>query len=65
MKDMIKRLLADESGQALTSNATFLAGCALAGYGLWHYGGHQVYSFIDMITSTLPPDGPTAGTTLR
>ena len=62
---MFKRLIADEAGQALTSNASFLAGCALVGYGLWHYGGHQLVSFIDMLTNTLPPDGPTAGTTLR
>jgi len=65
MLHALKTLLADESGQAMTSNATFLAGCALVGYGVWHFGGHQIYGFIDMITSTLPPDGPNAGTNLR
>jgi hypothetical protein len=61
----LRSLLADESGQAMTSNASFLAGCALVGAGLWYYGGHEVYRFIDMVTSTLPPDGPNAGTNLR
>jgi hypothetical protein len=61
----LKQLLQDESGQAMTSNASFLAGCAVVGAGLWYYTGDHVYGWLNTITSTLPPDGPSAGTTLR
>ncbi|MDB5096798.1 MAG: hypothetical protein JWM80_1219 [Cyanobacteria bacterium RYN_339] len=64
MKSLM-HLLTDESGQAMTSNASFLAGCAFVGAGLWYYAGDHVYGWINTVTSSLPPDGPNAGTTLR
>ena len=65
MTRKLKTLLTDESGEALTSNASFLAGCALAVALLWYYTGDHVYGWLNTITSTLPPDGPNSGTSLR
>jgi hypothetical protein len=48
-------LLTQEDGQAMTSSAGFMGGCALVVGVAYYYGGERAYSFINMVVSSPPP----------
>ena len=55
MRERLHTLFKDESGQAMTSSASFLACCALLGAGVWYVGGARMTGFLDMIMHAAPP----------
>jgi hypothetical protein len=59
----LQRLVREEDGTAMTSNAGFLAGCALVCALTYYYAGGRIMGWLYMVTQTLPPDG--LGSNLR
>lgn len=59
----LQRLVREEDGTAMTSNAGFLAGCALICALTYYYAGERIMAWLHMVTQTLPPDG--LGSNLR
>lgn len=54
-KHLFQAFLEDERGQAMTSSASFLAGCALVVMGAYYYGGAHVHGFVNTIVNSAPP----------
>ena len=55
MNQKLLALVTAEDGQAMTSSASFLGGCALIAVVAYYYFGAAAYNFINTITSSAPP----------
>jgi hypothetical protein len=55
MIQQLQNLIHQEDGVAMTSNASFLGGCALIFGVAYYYFGARAYGFVNMVMSSPPP----------